>query len=326
MVELLEQAIAQNTQTVAVDGVENVPYEPLTIHSHEGHTRAVMKIQEGCDNHCTYCIIPSVRGSVRSRPLNAIREEARALAEAGFRELVLTGIHLTSYGRELEDRPTLAQAVEAACGTRGVMRVRLGSLEPRVATDTFVTALRALPQMCPQFHLALQSGSDSVLRRMKRGYNTRQFWEAVWPHPCGMAQRRLHHGRYCWLPRRNRGGIFPDACLLRKGRLCAPACVPLQPARGNAAAVMEEQIPEAVKAERVRRLIALGDELAKRYHERFLGAEADVLLEERQPDGSVMGYTPEYIHVRVSSGEPGSLVRVRLDGLTQEGMHGTVVE
>ncbi len=111
---------------------------------------------------------PAVRGGVRSRPINAIREEAQALARAGFRELVLTGIHLTSYGRDLEGRPTLAQAVEAACQAEGVMRVRLGSLEPRVATDAFASALKALPQVCPQFHLALQSGSDSVLRRMNR--------------------------------------------------------------------------------------------------------------------------------------------------------------
>lgn len=326
VVELLEQAIAQNTQTVAVDGVENVPYEPLTIHSHEGHTRAVMKIQEGCDNHCTYCIIPSVRGSVRSRPLNAIRQEARALAEAGFRELVLTGIHLTSYGRELEDRPTLAQAVEAACGTRGVMRVRLGSLEPRVATDTFVTALRALPQMCPQFHLALQSGSDSVLRRMKRGYNTRQFWEAVCRIRAAWPNAAFTTDVIVGFPGETEEEFSQTLAFCEKVGFARLHVFPFSPREGTPAAVMEEQIPEAVKAERVRRLIALGDELAKRYHERFLGAEADVLLEERQPDGSVMGYTPEYIHVRVSSGEPGSLVRVRLDGLTQEGMHGTVVE
>ncbi|MDD5897438.1 MAG: MiaB/RimO family radical SAM methylthiotransferase, partial [Clostridia bacterium] len=178
VVELLEKAVAENTQIVAVEAVEGVPYEMLSIHSHEGHTRAVMKIQEGCDNRCTYCIIPSVRGSIRSRPLQAIREEAQALAQAGFQELVLTGIHLTSYGRDLADHPSLAQAVKAAC-VEGVTRIRLGSLEPRVAGEAFVQELCQLPQLCPQFHLALQSGSDSVLRRMKRGYNTTQFMAAV---------------------------------------------------------------------------------------------------------------------------------------------------
>ena len=154
VVELLEKAVRENTQIVAVENVEGIPYEMLSIHNHEGHTRAVMKIQEGCDNHCTYCIIPSVRGTIRSRPLDAIREEAEALAKAGFQELVLTGIHLTSYGRDLEGRPSLAEAVKAAC-VEGITRIRLGSLEPRVANDAFVEALRDMPQLCPQFHLAL---------------------------------------------------------------------------------------------------------------------------------------------------------------------------
>ena len=178
VVELLEQAIAENIQMVAVEGIENAPYELLSIRSHEGHARAVMKIQEGCDNHCTYCIIPSVRGGIRSRPLSAIEEEAAALAQAGFQELVLTGIHLTSYGRDLEGKPGLAEAVKAAC-VPGVSRIRLGSLEPRVATEAFVQALSECAPVCPQFHLALQSGSDAVLRRMKRCYNTEQFRQAA---------------------------------------------------------------------------------------------------------------------------------------------------
>lgn len=124
VVELLEKAVDEGIQLVAVDALESAPYEPLLIHSHEGHTRAVMKIQEGCDNRCTYCIIPSVRGGVRSRPLRAIREEAEELARAGFQELVLTGIHLTSYGRDLEDKPTLAGAVGEACAPQGIRRVR----------------------------------------------------------------------------------------------------------------------------------------------------------------------------------------------------------
>ncbi|MCI6376889.1 MAG: tRNA (N(6)-L-threonylcarbamoyladenosine(37)-C(2))-methylthiotransferase MtaB [Clostridiales bacterium] len=326
VVELLEEAIAQNTQTVAVDGVENAPYEPLTIHSHEGHTRAVMKIQEGCDNRCTYCIIPAVRGGVRSRPINAIREEAQALARAGFRELVLTGIHLTSYGRDLEGRPTLAQAVEAACQAEGVMRVRLGSLEPRVATDAFASALKALPQVCPQFHLALQSGSDSVLRRMKRGYNTQQFWEAVcrirtcWPNAAFTTDVIIG------FPGETEAEFRQTLAFCEKVGFARLHVFPFSPREGTPAATMEEQVPEAAKADRVKRLIALGDALAKQYHERFLGSTVSVLLEERQPDGTVTGYTPEYIHVRVPGGEPGTLARVRLDGLTQEGMHGAVVE
>ena len=326
VVELLERAIAQNEQIVAVDGIENTPYEPLTIHSHEGHTRAVMKIQEGCDNHCTYCIIPSVRGNVRSRPLEAIQTEAKALAEAGFQELVLTGIHLTSYGRDLEGRPPLFEAVRAACSSEGVRRVRLGSLEPRVATEDFVRELSAMPKVCPQFHLALQSGSDDVLRRMKRGYNTVQFRGAVeriraaWPDAAfttdvivgfpGETEEMFGETlRFCEEIGFSRLHVFP-----------------FSPREGTPAADMPDQISDGVKAERVKRLIALGDVLARSYRERFVGKISPVLLEERLSDGSMVGYTPEYIHVRTGGGESGEVVNVRLEALTEEGMSGPVVE
>ena len=325
VVELLEKAIAENTQIVAVDNVEGVPYEPLTIHNHEGHTRAVMKIQEGCDNHCTYCIIPSVRGTIRSRPVDAIREEAAALAEAGFQELVLTGIHLTSYGRDLEGRPSLAAAVKAAC-VPGITRVRLGSLEPRVATDAFVEELSALPQICPQFHLALQSGSDAVLRRMKRGYNTTQFLAAAerirrtWPNAAfttdvivgfpGETEEEFEETlRFSETIGFTRMHVFP-----------------FSPRETTPAAVMPDQIPEHVKADRVKRLIALGDRLALHYHEAQLGQMAPVLLEESLEDGGMVGYTPEYIHVRVPHGESGKVVNVRLAAIEGDGMLGEYVE
>src|SRR5699024_7926281 len=138
-----------------------------------GHTRATMKIQEGCDRYCAYCIIPYVRGPIRSRPLQEIREEAANLCAAGFRELVLTGIHLTSYGRDLHDGTTLVDAIRAAHDAGDAARIRLGSLEPVIVTEPFVRALQGLPKVCPQFHLALQSGSDAVLARMRRRYTTR---------------------------------------------------------------------------------------------------------------------------------------------------------
>lgn len=324
VVELLEKAVAENTQIVAVEAVEGVPYEMLSIHSHEGHTRAVMKIQEGCDNRCTYCIIPSVRGSIRSRPLQAIREEAQALAQAGFQELVLTGIHLTSYGRDLADHPSLAQAVKAAC-VEGVTRIRLGSLEPRVAGEAFVQELCQLPQLCPQFHLALQSGSDSVLRRMKRGYNTTQFMAAVeriraaWPMAAfttdvivgfpGETEEEFEQTlRFCQSVGFARLHVFP-----------------FSPRETTPAAQMPDQIAESVKADRVRRLIALGDRLAADYRRGFLGQTVPVLVEEPDHDGGMAGYTPEYIHVRVPGGKSGSIVSVRLTALTEEGMTGEIV-
>ena len=325
VVELLEKAIAENTQIVAVDNVEGVPYEPLFIHNHEGHTRAVMKIQEGCDNHCTYCIIPSVRGTIRSRPIEAIREEAEALAKAGFQELVLTGIHLTSYGRDLEGRPSLAEAVKAAC-VPGITRVRLGSLEPRVASEAFVEELSKLPQICPQFHLALQSGSDSVLRRMKRGYNTTQFLAAAerirraWPDAAFTTDVIVG------FPGETEEEFADTLRFSREIGFARMHVFPFSPRETTPAAEMPDQIPESVKADRVKRLIALGDELAREYHESFIGRAVPVLLEERLPDGSMVGYTPEYIHVRVSGGESGKVQSVRLTAIEDEGMVGECAE
>ena len=321
VVALLEKAVAENTQIVAVENVEGVPYEPLSIHNHEGHTRAVMKIQEGCDNHCTYCIIPSVRGTIRSRPLDAIREEAEALAKAGFQELVLTGIHLTSYGRDLKSRPSLAEAVKAAC-VEGITRIRLGSLEPRVANDAFVEALRDMPQLCPQFHLALQSGSDSVLRRMKRGYNTTQFMAAVERIRAAWPTAAFTTDVIVGFPGETEEE-FEDTLRFSKAVGFARMHVfPFSPRETTPAAEMPDQIPEHVKAERVRRLIALGDELAKNYHESFLGKTVPVLVEEKHKEGGMVGYTPEYIHVRVPEGSSGTVCHVRLTSLTEEGMAG----
>ena len=321
VVELLEKAIAEDTQIVAVENVEGVPYEPLSIHNHEGHTRAVMKIQEGCDNHCTYCIIPSVRGTIRSRPVDAIREEAEALARAGFQELVLTGIHLTSYGRDLEGRPSLADAVKAAC-VEGVTRIRLGSLEPRVANDAFVAALKDMPELCPQFHLALQSGSDSVLRRMKRGYNTTQFMAAVERIRAAWPTAAFTTDVIVGFPGETEEEFEETLRFSEAVGFARMHVFPFSPRETTPAAEMPDQIPEHVKAERVHRLIALGDQLAKQYYESFLGKTVPVLVEEKHKEGGMVGYTPEYIHVRLPEGTSGKISHVRLNALTDEGMSG----
>lgn len=321
VVDLLEKAIAEGTQIVAVENVEGVPYEPLSIHNHEGHTRAVMKIQEGCDNHCTYCIIPSVRGTIRSRPLDAIRVEAEALAKAGFQELVLTGIHLTSYGRDLEGRPSLADAVKAAC-VEGITRIRLGSLEPRVANEAFVEALKDMPELCPQFHLALQSGSDSVLRRMKRGYNTTQFMAAVERIRAAWPTAAFTTDVIVGFPGETEAEFEETLAFSKAVGFARIHVFPFSPRETTPAADMPDQIPEHVKADRVHRLIALGDELAKNYYEGFLGKTVPVLVEEKHKDGSMVGYTPEYIHVRLPEGTSGTVSHVRLTSLTEEGMAG----
>lgn len=326
VVELLEKAVAEDIQLVAVDALESAPYEPLSIHSHEGHTRAVMKIQEGCDNRCTYCIIPSVRGGVRSRPLEGIRQEAESLARAGFQELVLTGIHLTSYGRDLAEQPRLSDAVSAVCAQEGIRRVRLGSLEPRVADEAFVSALKRCPQVCPQFHLALQSGSDAVLRRMKRGYNTAQFLAAVGRLRAAYPQAAFTTDVIVGFPGETEEEFEETTRFCERVGFAKIHVFPYSRREGTPAASMPGQLPEAARERRVHSLLGTAERLARAYRESLVGAVRQVLLEERAPRGCTVGYTPEYVHVSVAEGAPGTLVNVRLEAQTEEGMTGTVVE
>ena len=176
VVQLLEQAIAEDTRINAVDSVRNATFEALFVSRHEGKTRATMKIQEGCDRWCAYCIIPAVRGPVRSMPLESVRREAARLGAAGYREIVVTGIHLASYGRGSED--TLLDAIRAVHDAPGVQRVRLGSLEPMTVTEEFARQLSQMPGIMRQFHLSLQSGSAGVLQRMRRRYTPEAYLDA----------------------------------------------------------------------------------------------------------------------------------------------------
>ena len=326
VVELLEQALRENTSLCAVESLEAVPYERLMIHSHEGFTRAVMKIQEGCDNHCTYCIIPSVRGGIRSRSLEDIQAEARELAQAGFQEIVLTGIHLTSYGRDLPEKPSFADAVKKVCETEGIFRVRLGSLEPRVATETFARELSQSPKVCPQFHLALQSGSDSVLRRMKRAYNTEQFRLACerirryWPDTAFTTDVIVG------FPGETEEEFQETLDFCREIGFAKIHVFPFSPREGTPAAGMEEQCPESLKAQRVHRLLALGEELRRNYCARFLGRVAEVLFEEPGENGLMMGYTPEYIPVYSENVLPGKRIRVVLTEATEDGILGMPIQ
>ena len=177
VVQLLERALAAGETINAVAPLKGADFEPLFVSRHEGKTRATMKIQEGCDRYCSYCIIPSVRGPVRSMPLEAVAAEAARLGAAGYREIVVTGIHLASYGRGTEW--TLMDAVRAVHDAPGVRRVRLGSLEPVTVTDAFAQRAAALPGLMRQFHLSLQSGSAEVLKRMHRRYTPREYLRAL---------------------------------------------------------------------------------------------------------------------------------------------------
>ena len=312
VVSLLEQALAGDGCLCAVDTGGTWSFENLSVSRHEGRTRAVMKIQEGCDRFCSYCVIPYVRGPVRSMPLEAVRGEAERLCLAGYREIVVNGIHLASYGRG--EGVTLADALRACAAPESIRRVRLGSLEPTVVTDEFVKELLAIPEICPQFHLSMQSGSEAVLRRMHRRYTPEGYLEAA---------RRLQEA---WNPAAVTtdvltgfpGETYEEAleteAFIEKVGFARIHVFPYSRRAGTLADRMPGQVPESVKQYRAGRLIEIGNRMKDSFVKALLGSTREVLFETALGDGRSEGYTPEFVRVR-ANGAPGEIRPVRLTGI-----------
>ena len=326
VVELLEQALAQDCALIAVESLRRAPFEHLTVHAHEGHTRATMKIQEGCDRWCTYCIIPSVRGPIRSRPLDEIREEAQSLADAGFAEAVLTGIHLTSYGRDLQDGTTLLDAIRAVHEVEGIRRIRLGSLEPVIVTPEFVAGIAALPKVCHQFHLALQSGSDTVLARMHRRYTSGAFLAACDLLRSAFDDCALTTDVMTGFPGETREEFEQTKETCRRAGFSRMHVFPYSEREGTKAAQMPGSVPRHVREERARELIALGRELEQAALAARVGKTEDVLIEEPDGQGAGAGYTGGYMRVHVPGAKEGTIVRVRVTGVRGDELEGEPID
>lgn len=319
VVTLLQEAIRNDQRMACVSDVLRIPYEPLTISAHEGHTRAVLKIQEGCDRYCTYCIIPYVRGGIRSRKPEEIALEAKRLSRAGFSELVLTGIHLTSYGRDLEGDITLLDGIRA-CIQPGIRRIRLGSLEPVIVTEAFVRQLKDTP-VCPQFHLALQSGCDEVLHRMRRRYTTDEFRTACALLRAAFPGCAITTDVICGFPQETEEEFEKTCAFCKEIGFARMHVFPYSARTGTKAAQMSGQVLKKVREERARRLIAIGNDLSQAYYESLMGRTVEVLCEEIT-DGLSTGYTDTYIPCRFTGGTPGRMARVRITGITQDGVTG----
>ena len=328
VVTLLEKALAEGNGISAVNELNAAtPFEELTITTQDEHTRATLKIQEGCNNRCTYCIIPSVRGPIRSRDLTNIRTETERLVAAGYTELVLTGIHLSSYGKDLGDGSTLLDAIRAVHEVEGVQRIRLGSLEPTIATVEFSQALAAMPKVCPQFHLALQSGSNTVLARMARRYNMTMYMQAVANLRAAFPLAAFTTDVLTCFPGETEAEYEETRETIRNVGYAKIHVFPYSPRENTPAAVMPGQLSKAVKEQRTRELIALGEETAAAYQAQWVNKPSSVLIEEKRGD-FWFGYTPEYIPVTIADCPacvPGRIVAVRLMNPTAEGMTGEII-
>ena len=326
VVTLLEQVIREGRPRCAVAPLPaSMPFESLNISCVSDHTRASVKIQEGCGNPCTYCIIPSVRGPIRSRPLADLKEEILRLRDRGFVEIVLTGIHLASYGKENPSAGlSLLDAVRTVHQVEGIQRIRLGSLEPVVATESFCASLAGLPKVCPQFHLALQSGSDAVLARMKRRYNTAQYLRAVKRIRSVFPHAAFTTDVLTGFPGETEAEYEETKAFLEKIGYARIHVFPYSPREGTPAAALPGQLSPAVKERRARELIMLGSCISRRYLESWLG-RVSILLPEERIKGRWEGYTPEYIRVTLNPEaecQSGVPLPVRLTGLTEKGLSG----
>ena len=328
VVELTDRVRRSGTALCAVSPLTgNQPYERLRISDQNEHTRAVLKIQEGCGNHCSYCIIPAVRGPVRSRSSEDILAEVERLSASGFREIVLTGIHLCSYGRDLTPSASLLDVIRLVQNVDGILRIRLGSLEPTVATETFAAELKQCGKVCPQFHLALQSGSDTVLARMRRRYNTAQFLQGVENLRNVFPQAAFTTDILTGFPGETEEEYRETRAFIERVGFARIHVFPYSPRPDTPAAVMPGQLGTALKEQRARELIALGKILSQRYMNSWIGQTAFV-LPERCENGWWEGYTPEYIRVRFLGPEnaaSGNPVPVLLKSVESRGMRGEII-
>lgn len=329
IVPLLQEVMASGCPCCAVEPFpDHMPYEPLHITDFGERTRAVLKIQEGCRNRCSYCVIPSVRGPIRSRTLEDIRTEAARLASAGFCEIVLTGILISAYGEDLSPRCSLLDVLQILEETDGILRVRLGSLEPNIATPEFAERLASFRKICPQFHLALQSGSDSVLRRMRRQYLTAGFLKAVENLRTFFPDAAFTTDILTGFPGETEEEYAETEAMIRKIGFARIHVFPYSPRPGTVAADMPGQLSDAVKQDRSRRLIRVGREAALCYQRGWIG-RTTLLLPEEVVDGCWEGYSPEYLRIRLSPGadcRQGVPVRVTIQSVSPQFLSGVMIE
>lgn len=279
-------------------------YENLHLTKQGEHTRAYIKVQDGCNQFCSYCIIPYARGRVRSRAKEDVVAEVTDLAKNGYQEVVLTGIHLSSYGIDFENEDNLLSLIRAVHEIEGIKRIRLGSLEPRIITEEFVQAIAALPKMCPHFHLSLQSGCNETLKRMNRRYTSEEFYEKCEILRKYFEKPALTTDVIVGFPQETEEEFETTYEFLKKICFYETHIFKYSKREGTKAAVMQGQIPEQSKAKRSARLIELGEKNRRAYEESFLGKTVEVLVEEKSDvNGKEMwtGHTKEYMKIALES-------------------------
>ncbi|MCF2661895.1 tRNA (N(6)-L-threonylcarbamoyladenosine(37)-C(2))-methylthiotransferase MtaB [Pseudoflavonifractor phocaeensis] len=326
-VDLLERTWAERQPVTALDdAMKRRTFEVLPAGGLEGRTRAMLKVEDGCVNFCTYCIIPYARGPIRSLPLEEAKAQAAHLAAEGYQELVLTGIEISSWGHELRDGTALIDLVEGICAAAPDCRVRLGSLEPRTVTEDFCRRAAQLPNLCPHFHLSMQSGCDTVLKRMNRKYDTARYYESVallreWFDRPGITTDLI-----VGFPGETEEEFGETLVFLRKCAFSAMHIFPYSKRPGTPAAKMPGQVLKSVKEERAHRAANLAAQMERAYLEQWVGETVPVLFEEER-EGLWRGYTTRYTEVTAPSDENlhNCLRSVRIKSVEGGSLRGVLV-
>ena len=322
---LLEAAQDRQHRENLDDALRRREFEILPAGGLEKRTRAMVKVQDGCRNFCTYCIIPYTRGPVRSAPLELAVEQCRALAQQGYREIVVTGIEIASWGVDLPGKPGPQVLIDAICRAVPQCRVRLGSLEPRIITEDFCDALTKLPNLCPQFHLSMQSGCAPVLARMKRKYDTARYLQSVQLLKAAFPGCAITTDMIVAFPGETEEEFAQSLAFIRRCGFAAMHIFPYSRRPGTPADKMPGQHPNAVKEARSKAAIAVAEDMSRLYREALIGTVQEVLFEE--PEGEYFtGHCPNYIKVYVKGDDLHNEIRkVHLTALHQEGMLGEII-
>ena len=324
--DLLEQAVGEKRHIEASDqSFERRVFEVLPAGGMASRTRAMLKVEDGCVNFCTYCIIPYARGPVRSAPLETAVTQAAQLAAEGYREIVLTGIEISSWGRDLKNGKSLIDLLEAICAAVPGVRVRLGSLEPRTITEEFCRRAAALPNLCPQFHLSMQSGCDATLKRMNRKYDTARFYESVELLNRFFDRPAVTTDLITGFPEETEEEFAQTLDFIRRCGFAQMHIFPYSVRPGTPAAKMRQN-PKAVKEERAHRAAAVAAEMHRAYLEGCVGRVYPVLFEQPK-NGRFSGHAPNYMEVLADGENLHNIVQnVQIIGIDGDALLGELLE
>ncbi len=324
--DLLAAAQSHTYQEHLDNALRRREFEVLPAGGLQERTRAMLKVQDGCTNFCTYCIIPYTRGPIRSAPLETAVAQAKQLEQAGYREIVVTGIEIAGWGKDLPGKPPVWLLIAEICKAVPHLRIRLGSLEPRIVTEEFAAALSGFQNLCPQFHLSMQSGCDTVLARMKRKYTTEEYMESLQRLRNAFPGCAITTDMIVGFPGETEEEFEKSLSFIRQCRFADMHIFPYSRRPGTPAAEMPGQLPNAVKEERSRRAIAVAQEMSETYRRSLTGTVQAVLVEGMEGEHSV-GHAMNYVKIYIPGAYPRNEIQtVAVKSLYGDGVTGEVIQ